>query len=317
MVRCAAETQVSNCSAKLIQGLNSTLPWDPQELNLLGSMRIGNTTKNWTQMHFAFAGPAFTGTNHFQSFHRSGWTNVTPTASHYDYRGHSGTVTFCGINDMDKRSPQNLGSYGMEMRGSFPLWNNDTPKALPPDVFLICGDRAWQEIPRNVYGGPCYLGQLTLLAPDHQWWKSVATGPKWGVTGLPPDCDDRVTLSSTTQRVFMSLLVPGAATGAALNQLGKLACWAEKQANVTTKVLESLLEDQNSLWHAVLQNRAAIDFLLLAQGHGCEDFEGMCCMNLSDHSESIHKQLQWLKQHANQIQQNQGFFGRIVYLTVW
>ncbi|KFQ98902.1 hypothetical protein N306_02361, partial [Opisthocomus hoazin] len=53
---------------------------------------------------------------------------------------------------------------------------------------------------------------------------------------------------------------------------------------------------------------AAIDFLLLAQGHGCEDFEGMCCMNLSDHSESIHKQLQWLKQHTNQIQQNEGYF---------
>ncbi|KFR15973.1 hypothetical protein N306_09448, partial [Opisthocomus hoazin] len=49
-------------------------------------------------------------------------------------------------------------------------------------------------------------------------------------------------------------------------------------------------------------------FLLLTQGHGCEDFEGMCCMNLSDHSKSIHKQLQWLEQHANQIQQNQEFF---------
>ncbi|KGM00405.1 hypothetical protein N301_11679, partial [Charadrius vociferus] len=36
---------------------------------------------------------------------------------------------------------------------------------------------------------------------------------------------------------------------------------------------------------------AAIDFLLLAQGHGCEDFEGMCCMNLSDHSSSIHERL--------------------------
>ncbi|KFO83406.1 hypothetical protein N320_00430, partial [Buceros rhinoceros silvestris] len=36
---------------------------------------------------------------------------------------------------------------------------------------------------------------------------------------------------------------------------------------------------------------AAIDFLLLAQGHGCEDFEGMCCMNLSDHSVSLHKRL--------------------------
>jgi len=31
-------------------------------------------------------------------------------------------------------------------------------------------------------------------------------------------------------------------------------------------------------------------------------------MNLSDHSESIHKQLQWLKQHTNQIQQNEGYF---------
>ncbi|KGL82999.1 hypothetical protein N309_15729, partial [Tinamus guttatus] len=37
---------------------------------------------------------------------------------------------------------------------------------------------------------------------------------------------------------------------------------------------------------------AAIDFLLLAQGHGCEDFDGMCCMNLSEHSVSIHRGLQ-------------------------
>ncbi|KFV89733.1 hypothetical protein N326_05310, partial [Eurypyga helias] len=36
---------------------------------------------------------------------------------------------------------------------------------------------------------------------------------------------------------------------------------------------------------------AAIDFLLLAQGHGCQEFDGMCCMDLSDHSVSIHKSL--------------------------
>jgi len=243
--KCATKTQVSNCSAKLIQCLNRTLPWDPQELNLLRSMRIGNTTKNDSNV-FCVSGPAFTGTNYFLSFSWSGWTNVTLTAS-YDYRGRSGTVSFCGINDTNKKSPQSLGAYGMETKGGFPLWNNDTPKALPPDVFLICGDRAWQRIPRNACGFPCYLGQLTLLAPDQQWWKNVTTRPKRSITGLPPDCNDRVTLSSTTEREFMSLLVPGATAGAALNQLGKLACWAEKQANVTTRVLESLLEDQNSL----------------------------------------------------------------------
>ena len=107
--------------------------------------------------------------------------------------------------------------------------------------------------------------------------------------------------------MFLSLFVPGAAAGRALNELGKLACWAEKQANATTEVLEALVDDQKSLRHAILQNKAAIDFLLLAQGHGCDDFEGMRCMNLSDHSESIHKQLQWLKTHANHIRQDHGF----------
>ncbi|KFQ37520.1 hypothetical protein N332_14048, partial [Mesitornis unicolor] len=47
---------------------------------------------------------------------------------------------------------------------------------------------------------------------------------------------------------------------------------------------------------------AAIDFLLLAQGHRREDFEGMCCMNLSDHSESIHKSIQLLKDGLKELQ---------------
>ncbi|KFO58597.1 hypothetical protein N302_09164, partial [Corvus brachyrhynchos] len=46
---------------------------------------------------------------------------------------------------------------------------------------------------------------------------------------------------------------------------------------------------------------AAIDFLLLAHGHGCEDFEGKCCMNLSDNSESIHKSIQQLKEGVSKI----------------
>ncbi|KFZ47505.1 hypothetical protein N321_05197, partial [Antrostomus carolinensis] len=43
---------------------------------------------------------------------------------------------------------------------------------------------------------------------------------------------------------------------------------------------------------------AAIDFLLLAQGHGCEEFDGMCCMNLSEHSESIHVAINKLKENV-------------------
>ncbi|KFV56977.1 hypothetical protein N341_01259, partial [Tyto alba] len=39
---------------------------------------------------------------------------------------------------------------------------------------------------------------------------------------------------------------------------------------------------------------ASIDFLLLA--HGSEDFDGMCCLNLEDHSESLYKKIQDLQQ---------------------
>jgi len=117
--RCTKAIQMSSCSAELIQGLNCTLPCDPQELNLLGSIRIGNTTKNWTQTCFVFAGPAIARPNHLHFFNQSGWANVTPIASYYDYQGHSRTVTFCGTNDTNKRIPQSLGAYGME--GGSPL----------------------------------------------------------------------------------------------------------------------------------------------------------------------------------------------------
>ncbi|KFQ26964.1 hypothetical protein N331_11831, partial [Merops nubicus] len=46
---------------------------------------------------------------------------------------------------------------------------------------------------------------------------------------------------------------------------------------------------------------AAIDFLLSAQGHRCEDFDGTCCMNLSNHSEAIHKSISSLKQLVKQL----------------
>ncbi|KGL98603.1 hypothetical protein N301_00808, partial [Charadrius vociferus] len=47
---------------------------------------------------------------------------------------------------------------------------------------------------------------------------------------------------------------------------------------------------------------AAIDFLLLAQGYRCDNFEGTCCINLSDQSESVHKSIQMLKEGFKKLQ---------------
>lgn len=43
-----------------------------------------------------------------------------------------------------------------------------------------------------------------------------------------------------------------------------------------------------------LHNRVATDFLLLVHGHGCDDFEGLYCMNLFDNSQFIHAGIQAL-----------------------
>ncbi|KFQ25573.1 hypothetical protein N331_02611, partial [Merops nubicus] len=47
-------------------------------------------------------------------------------------------------------------------------------------------------------------------------------------------------------------------------------------------------------------------FLLLAHGHGCKEFEGMCCMNLSDHSVSIHKQIEQLQENMKRLSISDG-----------
>ncbi|KFV93720.1 hypothetical protein N327_12459, partial [Fulmarus glacialis] len=53
---------------------------------------------------------------------------------------------------------------------------------------------------------------------------------------------------------------------------------------------------------------AAIDLLLLAHSYGCEEFEGMCCFNLSDHSVSIHQHLSNLKSLISHVQEGSSSF---------
>ncbi|KFP59716.1 hypothetical protein N322_12881, partial [Cariama cristata] len=40
---------------------------------------------------------------------------------------------------------------------------------------------------------------------------------------------------------------------------------------------------------------------IVTQGSGCEEFDSMCCMNLSDHSESIHCSIQQLKERVKKL----------------
>ena len=353
--------------ACVICRLNVSLPWEPQELQLLGSQGVPNDTwVNTTWLSPGCIGFARVPNQNYSlldSISRKGpywnshinrsdpFTDVFPRdRAHYywgkEYCGYTAnkttfmlsnnsctgiwisvntTVTIARPDGFLRNltcSSYNVGNsntsgccVGPALRGQGEernIWNNYTAKALPSGIFLVCGDRAWQGIPVKPVGGPCYLGHLTVLSPKVSEWLQIMNRTrmrtKRDLRQLSPNCSDEVRLWGMTARVFASLFPPvGAAQ--ALKEIEQLACWSVKQANATTLVLNEMLEDMNSIRHALLQNRAAIDFLLLAQSHGCEDVEGFCCFNLSDHSASIHKQLQWMQGHTQKIKMQADPFG--------
>lgn len=78
----------------------------------------------------------------------------------------------------------------------------------------------------------------------------------------------------------------------ALVELSHLESWLGKHANLVSAVLSDLLSDKETIRHATLQNWATIDFLLLAHGYGCEEFEGLSYFYLSNHSKGNHARIQ-------------------------
>ncbi|XP_053832825.1 uncharacterized protein LOC128806950 [Vidua macroura] len=233
-------------------------PQEPQELDLLGSTRAHLCIRFYTKAP--------------QGKIEYNIKEVTPTDKKY-------------INEWcNYTSPILIKSYPY-------------PKELPRGVFLICGDRVWAGIPSKIKGGPCSLGRLTTLTPNKTQiidWKrgSQSARQKRSYGEFDPNCDSEIYDWGKGKRVAASIFLPWYAAAKALGEISHLGCWMSKQANATSAALPDLLAEEETTRHATLQNRAAIDFLLLAHGHSCEDFEGMCCFNLSSKSTSIQASIQ-------------------------
>ncbi|KAJ7422441.1 hypothetical protein BTVI_13966 [Pitangus sulphuratus] len=112
---------------------------------------------------------------------------------------------------------------------------------------------------------------------------------------FPEECDSKVEIWSQMRNFWAATFIPAIGVNHELSVLTHLGCWLTKEANATSRAIEDLLEDTQRIKTMTLQNRAAVDCLLLAHGHGCQDFEGMSCMNFSDNSESIYQSRHKLK----------------------
>ncbi|XP_039562322.1 uncharacterized protein LOC120500895 [Passer montanus] len=118
---------------------------------------------------------------------------------------------------------------------------------------------------------------------------------------LDSQCDSEITHWSIPEGVAWTVFLPWVSIAKSLGELAHLECWAAKQANLTSAVLSDLLSDKEVTRRATLQNRAAIDFLLSLHDHQCEEFEGLCCLNLSSKAEDARDSIKKMRDMIHDI----------------
>ncbi|TRZ26628.1 hypothetical protein HGM15179_000399 [Zosterops borbonicus] len=133
-----------------------------------------------------------------------------------------------------------------------------------------------------------------------------ATVQKRDLASLDPDCDSDIVLWSRAKATAVTVFLPWVSIAKAMGELGRLECWVVKQANLTTNALTDLLSDEQITRQATLQNRAAIDYLLLLHEHSCEEFEGLCCFNLSTKAENIKQSIAQIRKMVTDIKKETG-----------
>ncbi|KAF6323388.1 hypothetical protein mRhiFer1_008366 [Rhinolophus ferrumequinum] len=141
---------------------------------------------------------------------------------------------------------------------------------------------AYSYVPAYSTGGPCSLRRLTVFLPQKpcqlRHHRELA---------LDPSCDSNIHLFSPAEYISLSLFVVPAMTIALNVEISHIACSMAKALNATSQAIHAMGQELGQVREAVLENRAAIDYLLLKHNQGCENFNGLYCFNLSDNSHLI------------------------------
>nr|ATY46614.1 envelope protein Mab4 [Mabuya sp. NRPS-2014] len=202
-----------------------------------------------------------------------------------------------------------------------PLWNcthaeqvlsSRAHVPLPPGWFFTCGQRTYSYIPGDLIDTTCCISRLTVYLPQkHELQKAH----KRRRSTITENCDSNINLWSKAEYISLAVSligVPGLAAGNT-RQLRKVAGSLAKTINATSTAISALNQEQQQLRHAVLDNRSAIDYLLLVHHQGCEAVEQMCCFNLTGQSQVVGQQIKQLHNLVTHIteDENPGWWDKL------
>eukprot|EP00079_Xenopus_tropicalis_P034300 XP_017948071.1 PREDICTED: uncharacterized protein LOC108646211 [Xenopus tropicalis] len=152
---------------------------------------------------------------------------------------------------------------------------------MPRGWFCSCRNNSFNYIPANISGGPCALTRLSLAVPTaHPRQPTQAQRPNRGTDYeyIPRIARHLMSKSEIIALGFSLVGVPGLTVYQG-KQINEIACIIVKSINAASIAIANLLPDIGDARKAVLQNRAAINYLFFKHNHGCEYFEGLFCFN--------------------------------------
>jgi len=172
----------------------------------------------------------------------------------------------------------------------------------PVGMYWVCGNLAYPHLPVD-YNGRCGLAyvipamRVTQSLPRKQAGKRRAPRGVSDVFGTHHQSDFKNALGP---------LLPFYGVMSALDQIADLSHAIEVIANETGKALTLLSGELASVRLVALQNRAALDFLLAAQGGTCAIIGSECCTFVPDYNATIGDIVNHLYDTAKSVQQDSG-----------
>lgn len=186
---------------------------------------------------------------------------------------------------------------------------------LPAGWFLICGLTVYTYIPANSTGGPCSLGRLTVLTPQKH---PVTRAEQYLSMTLPAACNDNLHLWSPAEYVSFTVFVTSVMVTPPHVEKGRLACSIIKALNTTARAVSAKNLELGQVGEAVLEHRAALDYILLSRHHrGCDHFQGLCCFNLSDGSQLTEQNTQQVNETISKAKPREGSSGTGLFVIIF
>uniref|UniRef100_A0A096LRQ4 ERVV2 protein n=1 Tax=Poecilia formosa TaxID=48698 RepID=A0A096LRQ4_POEFO len=168
----------------------------------------------------------------------------------------------------------------------------------PVGMYWVCGTLAYPYLPVD-YNGRCGLGyvvpamRVTRSLPQKTFLKRARRGIS----------DFLGTHNQSPFKNALGTLLPFYGVMSALDQIAALSKAIEVIANETGKALTLMSNELASIRLLALQNRAALDFLLAAQGGTCAVIGSECCTFVPDYNITIHEIVNHLQETAKSVHQ--------------